>query len=86
MSIHLAPPISAVASFRETHRAKKSLPMRLPISRAIRNPYRQNNLHHYKIMSPPAGAKRFSEDATDVAWLDPGKDTSASSLPSVGQA
>jgi ectoine hydroxylase len=28
-----------------------------------------------------AGAKRFLEDASDVAWLDPDKDTSASSLP-----
>ena len=26
------------------------------------------------------GAKRFAEDASDVAWLDPGKDASASSL------
>ena len=26
------------------------------------------------------GARRFSEDASDVAWLDPGKDSSASSL------
>ena len=26
------------------------------------------------------GAKRFEEDASDVAWLDPGKDSSAASL------
>jgi hypothetical protein len=26
------------------------------------------------------GAKRFAEDASDVAWLDPDKDVSASSL------
>ena len=33
-----------------------------------------------------AGARRFSEDASDVAWLDPGKDSSASILPSAGPA
>jgi ectoine hydroxylase len=27
-----------------------------------------------------AGARRFAEDAADVAWLDPGKDTSATRL------
>jgi ectoine hydroxylase len=27
------------------------------------------------------GAKRFSDDASNVAWLDPGKDISAASLP-----
>jgi ectoine hydroxylase len=31
------------------------------------------------------GARRFSEDASDVAWLDPGKDTSASSLSEKSQ-
>jgi len=31
------------------------------------------------------GAKRFAEDATDVAWLDPAKDVSASSLEKTAQ-
>jgi hypothetical protein len=31
------------------------------------------------------GARRFAEDVADVAWLDPGKDTSASSLAEKAQ-
>jgi len=35
----------AAAPIRETHRAQKALPMRLPISSTLRNPQKQNPLH-----------------------------------------
>ena len=53
---------------------------------AARNdPYKDAHLPRYTPLAK-VDDRRFSEDASDVDWLDPGMDTSASSLPSVGQA
>ena len=41
---------AAFAAIRETHGAKKTLPMRLPIPGALRNPQKQRNLQRHKKM------------------------------------
>ncbi len=56
---------------------------------AARNdPYKEAHHPRYTPLSKvedvrilEVGAKRFAEDGSDVAWLDPGKDASAVSLP-----
>ena len=42
---------AASATIREAHRAKNALSMRLPISRTLRNPQKQNSLQRHEFMN-----------------------------------
>lgn len=45
---------------RETHRAKKALPMRLPIPTTLRNPQKQRNLERQKKCTQPRASTSVS--------------------------